>query len=373
MKRVICWILLFAAFYSNANALLKSTEDKLTAHLKAAEKRYGIVGQSVVILKNGEVIYLGATGFANLEFNIEASPQTVYSIYSATKLFVSIKLLQLIEKKLLSLDDTLKEYFPNIPKPWSSITLLQVLSHMSGIPEYSQDTMIDLPEDEAIDNVAHEPMEFPVGTLSRYNQTNFYYIQKLIERFEKKDLVESIGLSVIEPQELESTSFGGEFDVVSGRATRYGNTPHGFKRIMRNDPPDYYYAANGMNSSVIDIAKWFQALLGGELLSKEFLKQVWTPIYLQDGSVAKHTHGWEFTMKNQYTVVGHHGANLINIRHFFKTDIKEGSVTVIHLTNGHQKEYSSFDLSYTLASEVIPEMKMPATLPFSQSAWLASQ
>jgi D-alanyl-D-alanine carboxypeptidase len=352
-------LLLFSSMSVSAESISQHTKNELTHHLQNAQKRHGIFGQSLAVLKNGKLVYLGATGKANIEFNIPATPKTIYSIYSATKLFVSTRLMQLVEQEKLELDDTLGEHFSDIPNNWKPITILQAFSHISGIPEYSQESMINLAGVEAISYVADKPMEFEPGTKSSYNQTNFYYIQKLVEKFDALSIESSIKQHALIPHKLTHTNFAGEFDIVLGRAARYNGTASGDKRVVSNDPPPYYYAANGMNSSVKDIATWFQALLAEQFISKDSLKKIWAPILLKDSSKARHSHGWEVTNMNGYSAVGHYGGDIVNVRHFFKDDLTKDTVTIIHLTNGRNKYFNPFDFSYTLASEVMTAMKTP--------------
>jgi CubicO group peptidase (beta-lactamase class C family) len=358
LKNLI-FLLLFASVSVSAESISQNTKSKLTHHLEKAQKRHGIFGQSLAVLKNGKLVYLGATGKANIEFNIPATPETIYVIYSATKLFVSTRLMQLVEQGKLELDDTLGEHFSEIPNNWKSITILQAFSHISGIPEYSQKKMTRLTGAEAISYVADKSMEFEAGTKSSYNQTNFYYIQKLVEKFDSLSIESSIKQHALVPHKLAHTNFGGEFDIVLGRATRYKGTTSGNRRVVSNDPPAYYYAANGMNSSVKDIAIWFQALLAGQFISKGTLEKIWTPLSLKNGRKASHTHGWEIKNTNGYTAVGHYGGSIVNVRHFFKDDLTKDTVTIIHLTNGRNKYFNAFDFSYTLASEVMTKMKTP--------------
>ena len=62
---------------------------------------------------------------------------------------------------------------------------------------------------------------------------------------------------------------------------------------------------------------------------------------------------------NGYTIVGHYGSNIVNVRHFFRASHPEKSVTVIHFTNGRRKPFDMVDFSYTLASQVWPDMQRP--------------
>jgi CubicO group peptidase (beta-lactamase class C family) len=149
LKNLI-FLLLFSSVSVSAESISQNTKSELTHHLDKAQKRHGIFGQSLAVLKNGKLVYLGATGKANIEFNIPATPETIYTIYSATKLFVSTRLMQLVEQRKLELDDTLGEHFPEIPNNWKSITILQAFSHISGIPEYSQKKMTRLTGAEAM-------------------------------------------------------------------------------------------------------------------------------------------------------------------------------------------------------------------------------
>ncbi len=120
--------------------------------------------------------------------------------------------------------------------------------------------MTHLTGSEAISYLADKLMEFEASTKSSYNQTIFYYIHKLVEKFDALSIESPIKQHALISHKLVHTNFAGEFDIVVGRAARYKGTISENKRVVSNDPPPYYYAANGMNSSVKDIAIWFQAL-----------------------------------------------------------------------------------------------------------------
>jgi CubicO group peptidase (beta-lactamase class C family) len=82
-----------------------------------------------------------------------------------------------------------------------------------------------------------KPMEFEAGEKSNYNRTNFYYIQTLTEKIDAKSIEDSIKQHAVIPHKLVNTNFGGEFDIVLGRATKYEGTTYGNKRVMNNAPP----------------------------------------------------------------------------------------------------------------------------------------
>src|SRR3954469_2114111 len=91
-----------------------------------------------VLVAQGDTILLDkGYGFANLEWNIPNTPETRFRIASLTKQFAAAAVLLLEERGKLKLDDPVKTYYPDAPAGWNRITLFNLLTQTSGIPDYT--------------------------------------------------------------------------------------------------------------------------------------------------------------------------------------------------------------------------------------------
>jgi len=92
---------------------------------------------SVLVAENGKVIYKNAFGMANREWNIPNTSDTKFMIGSISKPLTALLVLIEVQKGLISLDKTISDYLPNYSKKYGSkITIRQLLSHTSGLPNY---------------------------------------------------------------------------------------------------------------------------------------------------------------------------------------------------------------------------------------------
>ena len=132
IKILFATLLTLALFTAgHAQTLDKAKLDQFFDRLAEKNKAMG----SLTIAKDGNVLYARAIGYS--QFNgTEKKPLTAASrfrIASITKTFTAVMILQLVEEGTLKATDTLDKFFPQVPNA-QKITILQILSHRSGIP-----------------------------------------------------------------------------------------------------------------------------------------------------------------------------------------------------------------------------------------------
>lgn len=336
------------------DSLPQETQDRIKDYLEHTEARYGIVGQSVAIVKNGALVYSDARGLASLELNVDATDKTVYPVFSVAKVFVHVTIMQLVESEKIELDAPISRYLADLPESWKQITVRQAMSHVSGLPEYYRwPQPTPKTQEGAFQSVADKPLEFKAGSATRYNQTNYLLLKMIIEEVTGRDFLSVVTTRMIDKLKLANTRYGGEYAVVPGRATSYRLTPAGLRRNGPLDQPDYMFASLGLNTNVLDLALWFSALLNGQFISGETMESMWKPVNLDDGSVAGYANGWEYSRDAGVTVVGHGGGNQLDVRHYFR-DSGDENVTVIYLTNGGEKDYRPSSISAGFANIIMP-------------------
>ena len=139
----------------------------LDQQLAKNSDRYGIVGQSVIILKNHKVIYRGHHGYANVELDVAVTGKHLFPSYSVTKLLTSVLMMQLVERGSVELHSSIRNYLPYLGKRWQEVTVEHLLSHTSGIPRYMESAMKNgfLATKKAVFmSLIDKPEHFKIGT-----------------------------------------------------------------------------------------------------------------------------------------------------------------------------------------------------------------
>src|SRR5665647_1426872 len=135
MKKVL--ITLFAIIYLSHNVSAQEFENKIDSLIEKAVQLNRFNG-SVLVSKNGKIIYEKAYGYQDAEKHILNTTNTIYQIGSTTKEFTAAVILKLAEQHKLSLEDKLSKYFPDY-KRGNEITIKHLLTHTSGIYEILRD------------------------------------------------------------------------------------------------------------------------------------------------------------------------------------------------------------------------------------------
>ena len=147
-----------------------------------------VPGLQAVVMRHGEVVASEVLGTANLEHDVAVTRESVFSINSMAKAFTGIALMQLVESGDLDLDAPISHYLEGLPEAWRPITIRQLATLTSGVPEimlYRADNSVGLiaADEEAAWAAVHDaPMEFEPGQGYNYVQTNYALLGKVIDR-----------------------------------------------------------------------------------------------------------------------------------------------------------------------------------------------
>ena len=130
MIQKLRFLLLF--LLNAAISFSQNKESELDKYFTALTQNQEFNG-SVLLVDQGKVIYQKSFGYADFSKKIKNSNSSLINIASISKTFTAIAVLQLKEKKKLDLNETFAKYFPEFPYP--EITIKQLLSHTSGLPD----------------------------------------------------------------------------------------------------------------------------------------------------------------------------------------------------------------------------------------------
>ena len=109
--------------------------DAVDRYLRAQIRKLRIPGMAVAVVKDRRIVLLRNYGTASVEFDQPVRDDTVFAINSVTKAFTGIAAMRLVEQGKLDLLAPVDRYLPNLPPAWRGVTIRQLLSHMSGLPD----------------------------------------------------------------------------------------------------------------------------------------------------------------------------------------------------------------------------------------------
>ncbi|BAP32644.1 beta-lactamase [Chryseobacterium sp. StRB126] len=253
-----------------------SLSDKLSQYMKAQVDVNGFSG-TVLIARKGSVLLREAYGYANYEWKIKTTPNTKYSLASVSKQFTAAAILQLAERKLLSVDDKLNTYFPDIPKG-DQITLHMMLSHMSGLSMDFDElylNQVSLTQNDVLNHIVQKKPLFTPGEQTAYSNIGYYLLARIIEKVSGKSYSEYLRENIFVPLKMNETGVMTNDEVVVNMADRYTR-----KEKNYNKNPYINWAFNighdGIYSTADDLLKWDRALYGTTVLSEKMKQLMFT-------------------------------------------------------------------------------------------------
>ena len=186
-------------------------------------------GVSVLIAKKGQIVYEKAFGSANLELNTPLQPDMVFRVGSVTKQFTAIGILQLVEQGKISLQDSIQKYIKDFPSKGATITIEHLLTHTSGIVNYSNaDTTRnpyierhDVTPQQIINTFNYLPLEFKPGTKYTYSNSGYVLLAWIIEKVTGESYHSYMEKNVMIPAGLTNTYYANEKTIVPKRVRGY--------------------------------------------------------------------------------------------------------------------------------------------------------
>lgn len=304
--------------------------DNVDDYIKREMERQHVPGVSVLVIKDGKVIKSQGYGLANVELNVPARPDTVYKIGSVSKQFIAAGILLLVQDGKISLDDNISKFLEGTPETWKSITVRHLLTHTSGIiREAPGFDPLKIQKDADVIKTAYSlPLRFAPGEKYEYCNVGYFSLAEIISKVSGKPWPDFLHERVFVPLGMNATRTTNMTEMVPNRANGY------VWREGKLQNASIYFAlrpSGSLLSTVLDLAKWDEALDSGKILKPSTLEQAWTPVKLNNGSTHPYGFGWELA-----PIAGHkrvtHGGSLSGFRAYM-TRFVDDKLTVVVLTN----------------------------------------
>ncbi|MEP7166082.1 MAG: serine hydrolase [Ferruginibacter sp.] len=280
---------LIALLIFSCNNTVFAQADSIDVFVQNQMQQRKIPGLQLAIVRHGKIIKTGNYGLANVQDSIAVSDNTVFTINSITKAFTGVAILQLVEAGKLKLDSPVSEYLTGLPETWKPVTVQQLLSHTSGIPDIVDEeeaVLISASAEDAWKKVLQLPIDFKPGEKFSYNQTNYLLLGQIIDKLSGMPFQEFITKEQLIKAGMTKTikaGFGATKEIVAHAAGGYQYSK-GKLNNMFFSFPSFLQTAAGMSSTAKEIADWIIALQNLELLHQgSSLASLWAPALLNNG------------------------------------------------------------------------------------------
>jgi CubicO group peptidase (beta-lactamase class C family) len=247
-------------------------------------------GCAVAVVQNHRIAYSRGYGRASLELEVPIAPDTVFDIGSTSKQFTAFAVLLLERDGKLSLDDDVRKFVPEIPDYGHRITIRHLLSHTSGLRDYTD--LMDLDGHETADHTTEldaleivsrqRGVNFEPGNEWRYSNTGFFLASIIVKHASGRPLVDFARERIFQPLGMSSTQYLDDTTrIVPRRATAYSpRTGGGFKVNMS----DWDQIGDGaVQTTVEDLAKWDENFYAPKVGDTRMLQAMQTTGTLNDG------------------------------------------------------------------------------------------
>ncbi|WP_186455022.1 serine hydrolase [Nitrospirillum amazonense] len=287
--------------------------------------RNGLPGLTMAIVQAPYIPRSAGYGKTSLDHDELASTRTMWNIGPITQAFTAVAIMQLKEQGKLQLTDTIGKFIDDLPGNWRRVTLLELMQHSSGIPDYRDllDDSRSYTPDELLALAAGKPMLFKSGTEVRLSATDSTLLAMAVEKASGMSFHDFVWKFQIEVEGLPATMFASDLatkaavdrpDPIPTDDNQHQKFKSDARYINPVEPATGYRSANGQMvalkpeasanlfgfgdlwSSAEDISKWDIGLAGSTLIKDAADRDViYKPTRLANGTVVPAMAGWEFT------------------------------------------------------------------------------
>jgi CubicO group peptidase (beta-lactamase class C family) len=259
----------------------------------AARAEHGF-GGAILIEQQGTVILDAGYGWANREMQLPFTTQTIAQIGSLTKQFTAAALLDLWSQGKVDLTAPVARYLAHVPPAAAGITLEQLLTHTSGLPESCGDDFEPLTREGLIETCLGR-LERPPGSQFAYSNLGYSVLAAVVEQVSAQPLDDLLARRFFTPLGMRHTGYRFDATLHDSLAVGYGDSlPHPpiSDRLQGLRGRDWNLRGNGgMQASVQDMYTWYRALAAGTALADSARQQIFAPHVWRDSTVA-YGYGW---------------------------------------------------------------------------------
>lgn len=329
-------VLVPASFTAASSNKFCSQLDSIFSYL---HRRKGFNG-TVLVTKYDQVMYRGAFGYADFHRKDTLTTHTAFQLASVSKQFTAMAIMMLQEQGKLRYDDSVQQYIPDFP--YSGITIRSLLTHRSGLPNYTYfsdelwpNRKIPITNQDVLKLMeVHRPNIFyKPNTRFDYSNTGYALLASIVVKASGMSFATFLQKQIFTPLEMTHSFTYHEL------AAKEGGVANGYISGKRKRNPDYLdnvLGDKGIYSTVEDLYKWDQALYTQKLVKNSTIKEAFTGSGLEKKKEEDYGFGWRIRQVESGDTVVYHGGLWHGYNTYLLRNPKDHSAIIVlsNLTNG---------------------------------------
>ncbi len=270
--------------------------DKKAQLIEEAFKKKGNFNGTILVAQKGVILFQEATGFA--KDTIPNTMDSKFQLASLSKTFTALAIMKMVQEGKLGLENTIQDIYPNFP--YSGVTIRSLLSHRSGLPYYqyefdsrvrrdkiyptNQQIMQWFIEANPAPKMINKPDHF-----FAYNNTNYAILAAIIEKVSGQSFAQYMEENIFKPAGMNHTFAG-----TSTNPELQKNKTQGYQngRKLDKDFFDDIMGDKGIYSTAPDLLKYYNVLKSGSIVSKENLREMYTPRSFEHPGIRNYGYGF---------------------------------------------------------------------------------
>lgn len=313
-------------------------------HLFSTQKGFN---GNVLISKGGKILYEHSFGYSDLRKKIPLNINSTFQIASVSKQFTAMAIMMLHDEGKLNFTDTVQKFIPEFP--YKNITIHQLLSHRSGLPNYMyfsgkfwrKKSKYMTNNDLLQMMVEHKPyMEFLPDKRYKYSNTGYAVLASIVERITGMRFDEFMEEKIFTPLQMNNTFV---FNPQNRKTIEYQTVGHNKNRRKAYD--DFLSGVvgdKGVYTTVEDMFLWDQSLYTEKLCKQSTLEEAFTPISYDYRHNSSYGYGWRIDVLDNGSKIVYHagwwrGYNSLFVRRL------EDKTSIVVLSNKVNWSFNNVD------------------------------
>lgn len=330
--------------------------DSLVRQLQDRDQLFGCA----LLSQHGHILREFCHGYENFREEQPLHQLSSFNLASVSKQFFAVGIMLLKQDGLLTYDDPVSLHLVDFP--YRNVTIRQLLTHTSGLPEYFEPASRHFPLNHTISSQdilnlfksIKLPLEFRPGDRWAYCNTNYVFLALILEQVAGQSIEQFMAKRIFTPFKLNNT-----YVYHLNLASQPNHRVIGY-RVMnqhnyQNDLThfDGVYGDGNIYSTPRDLNNWLQALIKGEVLPLATLEEAWTPVRLNDGSSYPYGFGWFIDGAGFLS----HTGSWVGFRNLIRVDRVNKTVLTI-CSNNTSAELRILDQVVTHQPAVLPPTQL---------------
>ena len=317
--------------FNPQNAVLAAQVDHLLANMVTHQQFSG----SVLIAHSDQVLLSKGYGMADWEKQVPNTPHTKFYLGSTTKQFTAMAILILQQENKLHVHDHLCSYITPCPPAWQPVTIHELLTHTSGIPELDDANVLNASPQSWINHFDGVPLVFAPGSEFSYCNVCYQILGYVVEQVAREPYSTFLQQTIFDPLQMKNTGFDPHYLSLPDHAVGYASwriqdVPLGWDIAPQWS---FLFGAGLLYSTVEDLYRWDQALSRHSLISEQSLDEAFTPYVASQYAGSSYGYGWFIAQAPSpgHRLIWHDGR--VNGFRTYNGRYPDDGITIIFLSN----------------------------------------